>query len=141
MRPSRKPSPCVKFSQALFDGICARLAEGESLRSICEAIDMPDRHTVTNWAKGTPELQAQYDAACTAREETYFEQIIEIADTADDPAKARNQIEARKWTLARMNRKKYGEHVKQEITGADGGPLQHMVSNSSDLLGKIRGGA
>lgn len=112
------------FTQALFDKICDELADGKSLRSVCEKKSMPDRKTFNRWRQSTVELQQQYDRACLDREEAYFEQIIDIADAATDQAKARNQIDARKWTLARMNRKKFGDHVTEELTGPNGGPLQ-----------------
>lgn len=128
------------FTQALFDKICNLIAEGKSVREICRMEGMPDRRTFRGWHQRTPELQAQYDRACLDREEVYFEQILEIADDSagdemeiGDGIKALNseyvqrskvRIDARKWILARMNRKKYGDHVTEEITGPNGGPLQ-----------------
>ena len=44
------------------------------------------------------------------------------------------QIDARKWVLARMNPKKYGDKFTQELTGADGGPVA-LVLNGSDING------
>lgn len=131
------------FTQALFDKICNQIAEGKSLREICEQKNMPNRKTFRTWRMRTVELQQQYDLACLDREETYFEQIIAIADESragfktttksngdietvetDMTERAKIQIDARKWTLARMNRKKYGDHVTEELTGPNGGPLQ-----------------
>lgn len=136
----------VEFSQTIFDRICGLIAGGKSVREVCALEGMPDRATFNCWRKSTPELQAQYDAACIDREEVYFEQIIAIADECragtktvtketaagtftetteiDMVERARVQIDARKWTLARMNRKKYGDHVTEELTGPNGGPLQ-----------------
>jgi hypothetical protein len=123
---TRKPAVYVKFSQDVFDRICTLIAEGKSVRQACAGDGMPDRTTFRDWCRANPELQAQYDRACLDREDVYFEQIIEVADTATDHAKARNQIEARKWTLARMNRKKYGERMTTEHTGEDGGDIKHV---------------
>lgn len=131
------------FTQALFDKICDLIADGRSLREICSMKNTPNRKTFHNWCKNTPELQEQYDRACLEREEVYFEQIINIADECrkgvktttkgngdvetvetDMTERAKIQIDARKWTLARMNRKKYGDHVTEELVGANGGPIQ-----------------
>jgi hypothetical protein len=127
------------FTQALFDKICDLIADGKSVREIVEMKGMPSRATFRQWHMRTPELQAQYDRACLDREEVYFEQIIQIADdSAGDSVKvdgldlanpeyvqrSRLRIDARKWTLARMNRKKYGDHITEELTGPNGGPLQ-----------------
>lgn len=131
------------FTQALFDKICDLIADGKSVREICEAKGMPNRRTFHDWYKRSPELQAQYDRACFDREEVYFEQIIEIADECrvgvktttkgngdietvetDMTERAKIQIDARKWSLARMNRKKYGDHITEEHTGPNGGPIE-----------------
>lgn len=127
------------FTQALFDKICDLIAEGWSLRGVCKLKGMPDRKTFRRWYLSTAELQKQYDLACLDREDVYFEDIIEIADASEGDTtdvdglnilnpeyvqRSKLRIDARKWTLARMNRKKYGDHVTEELTGPNGGPLQ-----------------
>lgn len=115
------------FSQALFDRICERMAEGESLRSICRAKDMPNKRTVLRWIEKNDKLAAQYSEAQNLRAEHYFDEIIDIADSRADPQKTRVQIDARKWVLARMNPKKYGDRFTQELTGEGGGPLVQRI--------------
>jgi len=114
MGSKRTQAPRVEFSQELFDRVCARIASGgdeNSLRNICKEAGMPDRVTFMNWSKRTPELRAKYDQAYLDRQDTYFDEIIEIADTETDPQRARNRIDARKWAWARQNRKKFGDKV------------------------------
>jgi hypothetical protein len=142
----RKQAPRVEFSQAKFDEICARIADGASLRDVCALDGMPNRCTFNEWRKRAPELQARYDAACVDREEVYFEQIVTIADECrvgekrvtkangdvevtevDMVDRAKMQIDARKWVLARMNRKKYGDRVTNELVGEGGGAVIHKV--------------
>jgi len=123
----RTLAPKVFFSQALFDRICEEMARGKSLRSICNAKGMPDRRTVEKWLSRNAKLQAQYRHAMQLREDHYFDEIVDIADSKADPQKTRVQIDARKWVLARMNPKKYGDKFTQELTGADGGPVQQIV--------------
>lgn len=112
------------FTQALFDKICDLIADGKSVREICEMKSMPNRLTFRQWCKRSPELQAQYDRACIDREESIFDDIQYIADNEPDPKRAKVRMEAREWCLARMNRKKYGNHITEEMTGPGGGPLQ-----------------
>jgi hypothetical protein len=131
------------FTPDLFDRICERIAEGESLRSICRAKDMPNKRTVMRWLEKSEALQLQYSEAQNLRAECYFDEIIDIADSKADPQKTRVQIDARKWVLARMNPKKYGDKFTQELTGADGGPVQHQhvfATTAAELLEKLRGG-
>lgn len=115
---TKKPQgPRVEFSQKKFDEICDRLASGgdeNSLRAICDENGMPDRTTFIRWSKRTPELRAQYDQAYLDRQDTYFDELIDIADTEPDAAKARNRIDARKWAWARMNRKKFGDKIEMD---------------------------
>lgn len=132
----------ITFSQELFDAICLEMAEGASLRSICARDDMPNKRTVLRWIEGNESLQCQYSEAQNLRAEHYFDQILEIADnvrigsrttTKSDGEKeivrgdmierARLQVDARKWVLARMNPKKYGDKFTQELTGDGGGPV------------------
>jgi len=81
----------VKFSQEVFDAICDRIADGESLRSILQA------------------------------------EVLEIADTTDDPQKARLQVDARKWIASKLLPKVYGDKVSHEHGGPDGGAIPHSV--------------
>lgn len=115
------------FTPALFDLICERMGNGESLRAICKGKDMPNKRTVLRWLEGNEKLAEQYSAAQNLRAEHYFDEIIDIADSKADPQKTRVQIDARKWVLSRMNPKKYGDKVTQELTGTDGGPIVHKV--------------
>ena len=120
-KPVGRPS---KFTKTLADDICERIANGESLRNICRDKSMPDKTTVLRWVDDNNDFCDQYARACARREDSFFDDLIEIADsvTADaaEVAKARVQIDARKWVLSRMNPKKYGDRVQQEVSGSIG---------------------
>lgn len=135
MAGKKGQAPRVEFSQKLFDAICARIAsggDGNSLRQICAEPGMPDRGTFMGWSNKTPELRAQYDKAYIDRQDTYFEELIDIADTETDPQRARNRMEARKWAWARMNRKKFGDSMT--LAGDPDAPVQ-LVLTGSDVHG------
>jgi len=127
----------VEFSQALYDEICRRIAAGgdeSSLRKICASPGMPARQTFNDWRKRTPELEAQYDKACEDRKDTFFEELIDIADTEPDPQRARNRMDARKWAWARMDRGRFGDKIEAELTGKNGGPIQVIASSHDEAL-------
>lgn len=139
----------VAFNRALFDGICGQIASGKSLREICRQPGMPDRTTFARWYKADPQLQLAYDEACRAREEEIFEQILEIADdtTRDTIAtdygeqpnnewisRSRLRVDARKWILARMNRKKYGDKVDSEVELT--GRIERITRQIVDPMGE-----
>jgi len=62
----------------------------------------------------------------------YAEEIISIADNCEDPQKARLQIEARKWTAAKLKPRAYGERV--DHTSSDGS----MTPQTTYNLGKLK---
>lgn len=135
-------APRVEFSQALFDRICARIAEGgdkSSLRQICAEAWAPDRATFNDWRKLTPELEMQYDQAREDQKDTYFEELIHIADTEKDPAIARNKMDARKWAWARMDRGRFGDRVTNEHVGGTGNPISMLLQHVEGSTLKPKG--
>jgi hypothetical protein len=120
------------FTQETADTICARLAEGQSLRSICEADDMPARSVVFKWLADNKDFADQYARAREAQADHLFEEILTIADDGSNDtyktddgeatnhdviARSRLRVDARKWMAAKMAPKKYGD--KLAIGGAD----------------------
>jgi hypothetical protein len=129
---TKKPAAPIAFSQTVFDRICALVADGKSVREACSLKGMPARETFNKWRKRTPELQAQYDQAYKDYEDSCLQDIVYIADTEPDPAKARNRIDARKWELKIRNRKKFGDSMT--LAGDPDAPVQ-LVLNGSDIHG------
>ncbi|MTW19389.1 terminase small subunit protein [Rhodoplanes serenus] len=129
------------FSAEIADAICERLIDGLSLRTICAASDMPDIRTVMRWLAAHDKFRHQYARAREIQADRMAEEILDIADTTiegerreetEDGVKVvredmlghrRLQVDTRKWLMARMAPKKYGDKVVSEITGADGGPV------------------
>ena len=74
-----------EFTQDLFDRICERIADGESLRAICADYDMPSCTAVFKWLAaskvGDGLLVEQYARAREAQADTLFDEILKIADT------------------------------------------------------------
>lgn len=103
--------------------ICARLAQGEPLRSICADDSMPGMATVLTWLNKYPEFQAQYARAREEQADALADDIVRIADESPIPdgetgkidpawvAWQRNRVEARKWTASKLRPKKYGEKL------------------------------
>ena len=63
------------------------------------------------------------------RAEFHFEEMFVIADTvtaeAAEVAKARLQIDTRKWALARMDKDRYGDKTQIDNTSSDGSMTPH----------------
>lgn len=142
----------VAFSQEVFDAICERIADGESLRAICEDEDMPNKATVMRWLAADKSLSDQYARAREAQADTLFEEILDIADDArndwmerrgqDDAGwqangehiqRARLRVEARKWMAGKLRPKVYGDKVA--IGGADDlPPIKTEDVSAKELL-------
>lgn len=126
-----------KYSEDVADTICALISEGKSLRSICEREDMPCRLTVFRWLREHQGFCDQYAHARDAAADWHAEAIIEIADTAvdkeDAPAK-KLRVDARMWVAAKLKPRVYGTNTRQELTGANGGPIEMKGAGVSGLL-------
>lgn len=122
------------------DDICSLLASGKSLVKVCERPGMPDKSTVFRWMAVHEAFRDKYAKATEARADAIFEDMFAIADEATpeaaEVAKARLRIDTRKWALARMNPRKYGDKVTNELVGKDGGAIQIETSPMSTLFGK-----
>lgn len=134
------------YTVELGDAICVKLAEGESLRTICAGDDMPVKSTVLLWVvrgdRGDETYAAfsdQYRRAREAQAEALLDEVIEIADDGSNDTytdsegnervnfdhinRSRLRVDTRFKAVAKMHPRRYGEKVQQEITGKDGGPL------------------
>lgn len=124
----------LPFNTATADAICERIAGGESLRTICKDRDMPSPATVFKWLNNQPTFAEQYARAREAQADTIVDEIVDIADRAKDPNKARVQIDARKWVAGKMKPKKYGEKVLSEVSGPDGTPIAVVASITRTIV-------
>lgn len=116
----------TEYSAELFDDICKRIANGDSLRSICSDKDMPDKSNVFRWLASDEKLRDQYARAREDQADHFVDEIIAIADEAEDAQKARLQIDARKWVAGKMRPKKYGDKI--DVT-SDGEKLEFPSIN------------
>ena len=125
------------YSQELADLICERLADGHSLRAICEAEGMPSRSMVFRWLDAYPEFGDQYARAREDQAESLADEIVAIADQMPPMTDSgstdsghvswqKNRIEARKWVAAKLKPKKYSDKIQQEVSGPNGGPIQSV---------------
>ena len=101
------------YSEAFVTRICIEIALGKSLISICSADDMPDRVTVYRWLEEHVEFRNAYARARELQADHYADQIVDLADAAEDANLARLQIDARKWTAAKLRPGRYSERLSE----------------------------
>lgn len=120
----RGPGRPSLYSTELADLICERLADGESLRSICREAAMPGMMTVLDWRNRYPEFRAKYACAREAQAEVMDDMIMTTAkDAGTNPMGARVQIDAYKWRAAKLAPKSFGDKVSHEHSGPGGAPI------------------
>src|SRR5574343_626122 len=142
LTPAKSVGRPSDYSQDLADIICARLAEGESLRTVCKDDDMPCKTTVFMWMRTNAEFLNQYTRAKEESADALIEDILDIADdgtndwmekrnaegenigwslNGEHVNRSRLRVDARKWIAEKLKPKKYG--AKLEHNGPNGGPI------------------
>lgn len=126
------------------------MAEGLSIRTICKSEDMPASSTIYMWLKQNPSFAEQYEAAQIDRASALAEESLEIADdgtndwmerkseaekgagvntgwvlNGEHVQRSRLRVDTRKWFASKLAPKKYGDKLSTEVTGANGGPIDH----------------
>lgn len=131
--PSGRPS---KYSQELALHICEEMASGKSLRQLCRQEGMPALATIFVWLHQHPDFANNYMRAREILIEHWAEEILDIADDGtndwvqtndpDNPGyrangehinRARLRIDSRKWLLAKLAPRKYGDRQQVEHSG------------------------
>jgi hypothetical protein len=124
----------TNYSPELAASICERLADGESLKAICETEGMPNKASVYLWLTKHPEFSDMYTRAREDQADTLADEIVAIADTpvlgiktkmgkdgietteGDMIEHRRLQVEARKWVAAKLKPKKYGDKTDTTLS-------------------------
>lgn len=109
----------TEFSQEVFDEICERISDGESLRKICSADDMPNKANVFRWLAKDETLRDQYARAREVQADALFDECLAIADTFDKAelenpqhiGRAKLRIDTRKWMAGKLRPKAYGDKL------------------------------
>lgn len=135
----RKTGRPTKFSQALADQICEQLAMGVSMRTVASDPAMPAMSTLFKWLREHESFSEQYTRAKQESADAMAEDLLDIADdgtndwmeihrgdytswTTNGEAlqRSRLRVDTRKWLMAKMKPKKYGD--KLDVT-SDGKAL------------------
>lgn len=138
-RPAHRP--CEYTPEAAAE-ICAQLASGLSLRTVCLEESMPCAKTVFLWLRKFPEFLQQYEQAKAECADALAEEMIDIADdgtndwmekhdkdgnaigwqvNGEHVQRSRLRVDTRKWIASKLKPKKYGDSMTHK-----GDPAQPM---------------
>lgn len=115
------------FSQEVADNVLSLLAEGKSLRKAAEESGV-SAQSVLRWVEANPEFAEQYTHTRARAYQMLADEIIEISDeveveatykgddvkldmSASAVARNRLRVDTRKWMLAKMLPKVYGDKL------------------------------
>lgn len=147
------------FTAGIADTICDRIANGESLRTICNDEEMPGQTTVFRWLAQNEEFREQYTRARESQADALFDEILDIADNSsndwmiahgdDDEGagwrqnseairRSQLRIDARKWMAGKLKPKKYGDKIDVNHSGS----IESISDDALDarlafLIGKV----
>ncbi len=154
---AKKMGRPTAYTEELGDDICERLMNGESLRSICDASEMPNRSTVFRWLhmatlpNAEPyyvEFSTQYARAREEQADAIFDECLQIADNATNDymtsidgegatayklngehiQRSRLRVDTRKWMAGKLRPKRYGEKIDVNNTHDISDPMKEMLA-------------
>jgi hypothetical protein len=124
---------------AIVETVCVALRAGQATWRPLDAEGMPNLSTYWAWLDANPELQAMHDAAKALGIDRYAEETARIAaqsrpgtvtkvehgdegmktteTTADAVDRCRLEVDTRKWYLAKIAPKRYGDKLDVEHSG------------------------
>lgn len=126
----------TKYTPDLALQICERIAEGDTLKGICDDPQYPSRSTFNRWVVQYPELSRAYAAARELSAHAFEEEALDIArklsregtDFTSTKVRAYDTaIGQLRWSASRRNPKTYSERGSVQITV----PIQ--INTSLDL--------
>lgn len=140
-----------EFISETADAICAALADGRSLRSICLDEGMPHQSTVFRWLADEryEDFREQYARAREAQADALFDEILDIADDGSNDwmerrgddgenlgwkengealQRSKLRVDARKWMAGKLRPKVYGERQTVET-------LHGLTEEAAEWLG------
>jgi hypothetical protein len=125
------------YTQELADNICEQLALGYSLRTVCKPDNMPCIASIFNWFRTQPGFLEQYEKAKQESTDAMAEDLLDIADNGtndymeyedrngnlgwkingENIQRSRLRADTRKWLMAKMKPKKYGDKIDMTTNG------------------------
>lgn len=143
------------FSPEVAEEICLRLSDGETLISICRDERMPAKTTIWRWLqnKEYEDFRNSYTQARIDQAQHWADEIVEISDDGardvtidpetgqerlnhDHIQRSRLRVDTRKFLMAKIAPRLYGDKTSVELTGKDGGPIETQDAGDDRTLAR-----
>ena len=138
--PRKRIAFKANLTEEMANKITMYVMMGETLKTIELLEGMPSEGTMQWWLINNIRFRSLYARACVYRADNFEEQIIDLSNEA---AKPENYLAVRgyevkiktlQWVMARLNRKRWGDHVTVDITPVD---LTAMDREASETFMKL----
>jgi hypothetical protein len=127
----------TKEIEKTFDKVITRIEKGEPLRIILKDKTLPSSRTFFKWLEEDSIKVKLYAQACSERTEKLFEDILEIATQSPEKTATefgskvdngevqhrRLLIDSIKWSISKLNPKKYSDKLQVDTTEFKEQPL------------------
>lgn len=125
------------------DTICDMIANGYTLRQIARDVGLSSQSRIIEWVQSDPAFAERYARAMDIRTDMMAEELVEIADDGSNDwmereghtvlngehvQRSRLRADTRKWLMAKMMPKKYGEFKTIDATHT----IRREVSDMSE---------
>jgi hypothetical protein len=147
------PSPATprphRYTQALGEAICERLANGESATEVCRDPSMPTWAMLKRWERDNTDFARRYHIARVQCCEYHTDEILTIADDASNDyverltakgrrvvfdresfERSRLRVDARKWTASKILRHVYGDKSEVDVRTPEGLKMEVVERNA-----------
>ena len=132
MAKQRRRGRPTKYSSALANEICERLAGGEPYVKICADDHMPSFSTLWRWEQNHPEFRQQTQMALQHGTHYLAHDCLRIADDPEiDARHKRVMVDTRLRLIGKWNAKNYGDRVSQEIEVQPGNEIKKLMQEIS----------
>ena len=124
-KPIGRPS---SYTKELGQRVCELLASGQPMTPTkMRENGLPDPKTVYRWVEDNEAFRLEYTRARQFQAHVYADQIIELADGAEDANLARIQVDTRKWYASKVIPKLYGDKQQVEVTADIGATAARVL--------------
>lgn len=140
--------PSFPWTPEIEEYILSKIISGFSIRAIVtmardtdfKGEPFPAVDTLMVYAASNPDFSVRYARAKELQQDMMAEELLDIIDgrhpdfTDTELSQRKESMEARKWIMGKLRRKKWGDVKVTEVTGADGAPLiQPQVINTRSM--------
>lgn len=120
-----------KDKEKIISDIVALTIAGKSITKICLLKGMPNKDTIFDWLSKDKDFSDRYARAKEIQAHCMFGEIIDLVDDSDpmEAAKTRIQVDTRKWFLAKVLPKIYGDKIDVTTNGDSINSTKFIVDN------------